>query len=167
MKKTVVMQISSLCLLLSIVSACGFQLRGQLPRLDHLPSPWQIQGLPVFSALYQDIQRQLNQAGVQVVRTEGQRHLIISEFRTNSRLFSVDANNASVETELAMSFQFVLRDPTQDKPLKSTLLRTTRIIYQPQAERLSSDREADQIRATMQRELVTRMMLMLAAPVQT
>ena len=160
-------RLSCLCLFLCVLSACGFHLRGQLPQLDHLSSPWHIQGLPKYSALYQAIQRQLNQAGIQVVDTEGQRHLIISELSSNSRLFSLDNHNAAIETELEMSFRFALRRPTQDIPVEPTLLRTSRILYQPQGERLSSDRETARLQSDMQRELVTRMLRLLAAKTPT
>ncbi len=165
MRKTYLSRIGSLCLLLSLCSACGFQLRGQLPQLDH--SPWQIQGLPEYSTLYQALQRQLNQAGIQIVAAEGQRILLISEVRNTSRLFSVDAHNATVENELAASFRFALRDPTQDIPVEPSLIRTTRILYQPQADRLSSDHEAAQLQTAMQRELVTRMLSLLAGQAKT
>ena len=163
MNITYVTRLGSIFMLLGVLSACGFQLRGQLPQLDSLSSPWQVQGVPRYSTLYQEVQRQLSQAGITLVTEDGQKVLLISEQRNTSRLFSVDANNEIVENELTASFRFALRILDQDKPVEPTLIRTTRILYQPQAERLSSDREAIRLQKAMQRELVTRMVRLLAA----
>ena len=148
----------SICLL----SACGFQLRGQLPQLGHLPQPWQIQGVASSSTLYQDMTHQLQQAGITVTTTNGKRFLMVSEVRNTARLLSVDRDNAALEQELTLAFQFALQIPGQDQP-PPTALRTTRILLQSQADRLSSDREATQLQAHMRRELVTRMVQILAA----
>ncbi len=151
----------SALLILSVISACGFQLRGQLPQLAHISGPWQLQGIAPYSDLAHEITRQLHQAGVQLVARDGQRILEISDLQQDTRLFSVNAQNEAAEYELILSWQFALRQPQQAPPLNPTRIRTSRIVHQPQADRLSSDREAQQLRADMQRELVTRMLRML------
>ncbi len=153
--------ISGTLLVLSMLSACGFQLRGQLPQLAHIPGPWQLQGVAPYSDLSHEMTRQLHQAGVQLVTRDGQRILEISELQQDTRLFSVNAQNEAVEYELILSWQFALRHPRQPPSLNPTRIRTSRVVYQPQADRLSSDREAQQLRTDMQRELVTRMLRML------
>ncbi len=155
--------LARLLLLVSVLSACGFQLRGQLPQLTQLPGPWQLAGVARYSDLSHEITRQLHQAGVSLVTQDGRYILEIAERQQNTRLFSVNSANEAVEYELTLSWQFALYQSKQDPSLTPITIRTSRIVYQPQATRLSSDQEVQQLRADMQRELVTRMLRLLAA----
>jgi LPS-assembly lipoprotein len=148
---------------LLILSACGFQLRGQLPQLTPFPGPWQLAGVARYSDLSHEITRQLHQAGVSLVTQDGEYILEITERQQDTRLFSVNAANEAVEYELTLSWQFALRQPKKDPTPKPITIRTSRIVYQPQTTRLSSDREVQQLRTDMQRELVTRMLRLLTA----
>ena len=154
--------ISGALLVLITLSACGFQLRGQLTQLTHISDSWQLEGVALYSDLSREITRQLHQAGVQIVTQGGQHILEISERQQDKRLFSVNAQNEAVEYELLLSWQFNLKRPGETASLNPTRIHTRRIVYQPQNNRLSSDREVQQLRTDMQRELVTRMLRQLS-----
>ncbi len=145
------------------LTACGFKLRGAIPRLDKLPSPIGIVGLAPYSDLHQEISRQMQQAGIKVVLDHGEAVLRISDRKSGSRLLSVDEANAVVERELEESFTFNLRQHDQAELVENQPIRVLRILNQPQDERLGSDREAEQIRQEMRRDLVNQMMRRLYA----
>lgn len=145
------------------LTACGFKLRGSIPQLDKLPGPIRITGIAPYSALYQEISRQMNKAGIKIESKNAQSVLRISGRQSRSRLLSVDNNNEAVERELEESFTFNLRQPGQAELAEGQQVRVLRILNQPQDERLGSDREAEQLRREMRRELVNQMMRRLYA----
>lgn len=149
--------------LLLAFSACGFKLRGSVPQLDKIPSPISIIGIDQYTNLYQEINRQMQKAGVEVVAQNGNSVLRISEHKSRSRLMSLDSNNDALERELEESFQFSLRHPDQSDLAETQQVRVLRILNQAQDERLSSDREAEQLRKEMRRDLVNQMMRRLYA----
>lgn len=161
-KQTLFQYILLLLLALSI-SACGFKLRGSIPQLDKLPGPVNIVGIDPYSALYHEISRQMQKAGVQVTVRNGNSVLRISDQQSRSRLLSFDNNNEAVERELEESFQFNLRRPGQAELAENQQVRVLRILNQPQDGRLGSDREAEQLRKEMRRDLVNQMMRRLYA----
>lgn len=150
-------------LLTLTISACGFKLRGAIPQLDKLPGPISIVGIAPYTELYQEISRQMNKAGVNVVIENGNSVLRISEHKSRSRLLSVDSNNDSVERELEETFTFNVRQPGQTELIDNQKVRVLRILNQPQNERLGSDREAEQLRKEMRRDLVNQLMRRLYA----
>jgi len=146
---------------LLLMAACGFKPRGSVPQVS-LAEPVQIVGVAKYSALHKSLSNQLQRAGVKLVdKSVDALTLRISDHRSTSRLLTVDSGNDSVERELEESFKFTLRHPQRGNLIETQPLRVLRILYQPETERLGSDREEDRLRDDMRRDLAKRLLRQL------
>lgn len=107
----------SILVLTSMLSACGFHLRGDVPIAPVLQQT-HISGAAVFSDLYVEIKRRLERAGAKVSDTplSTDTVLAIISDQLNRRVLSVDALGRASEYELTYSVEFDVHDP------KGTLL---------------------------------------------
>jgi LPS-assembly lipoprotein len=152
-------------LLSALLSACGFQPRGQAPQLQNLPQPVHISGIQAYSPLHRELTRQLQQAGVALADdgNSASSLLRIHDQRSGRRLLSVDSNNQAVEFELEESLKFSLRHATQGELVEDQTVRVLRILYRPGSEVLAREREEKQLRDDMRRDLVGRIIRRLQA----
>ena len=148
-----------------LLSACGFQPRGQVPQLQNLPQPVYISGVQAYSPLHRELSSQLRQAGV-ALAGDGKSAaslLRIHDRSSRRRVFSVDSNNRAVEFELEESLRFSLRHAAQGELIEDQTVRVLRILYRPGSEVLAREREETQLREDMRRELVGRIIRRLQA----
>lgn len=158
---------STLVLIFSLValSACGFQLRGQALQLDKLPGPVQVSGIDRYSPLYREIARQLKSSGLRLADA-GQKagsRLLIQDYRSSSRVFSLNSSNAASEYELEESFRFSVRTPDDGERVAAQALRVLRIFSTSSDNVTVRKREEKQLREDMRRELVNRMIRRIRA----
>lgn len=143
-----------------LLSACGFQPRGQSVGAGQLPGPMAISGIRVNSPLYRELRKQIADANGTLVSTieESTAILRISRHASTSRVLSLDSRNRAVEYELEESARFALQGTAGETLLPDQTLRVLRILFRPSEAILSSDREAELLRADMRRDLVARML---------
>jgi outer membrane lipopolysaccharide assembly protein LptE/RlpB len=152
-------------LLALLIAGCGFQPRGQTPRLSGVPGPILISGILPASPLQRALVRELEAAGATVApsRTQGVAVLDIDRLRSERRVLSVDSRNKAVEYELAESARFALRSADGRELVPAQTARVLRIQFRPGDAILASDREAELVREDMREELASKIVRRLAA----
>ncbi|HPE79789.1 MAG: hypothetical protein H6961_05350 [Chromatiaceae bacterium] len=147
------------------LTACGFQPRGQAVMLSGVPSPLHIAGLTPYSPLQRELANQLEASGASLSETAAGAAAVlrISDWRSGSRVLSVNSRNKAVEYELEESATFALRTADGREPVAPQTVRTLRILFQPEDAVLGSSREAELLRADMRRQLVDSIVRRLAA----
>ncbi len=152
--------ITHLLLLISLLTlgACGFQPRGAVPQLDNLPGPVYISGLDKFSPLHRELGHQLAEAGIRLTdEGSGAASLLrVRDHRSNRRVFTVDSDNRAAEFELEESLKFTIRQASGGELVREQTVRVLRILYRPADQVLAREREEEQLRNDMRRELVGR-----------
>lgn len=136
---------------------CGFALRGQAPTLS-IPGPVLISGVRPYSGLRRELARALAGAGVEVAdaATDGGAVLAISRRSQDERVLSVNSRNKAIEYELEEAARFSLRAADGRELVAERTVRLVRIHFRPDDAILAADREAEMLRADMQRELAAR-----------
>lgn len=148
-----------------LLSACGFQPRGQTLNLDAVPAPIHIAGIRPYSALARELRRQFEQAGIGIAdgAADSASVLRISRRDEDSRVLSVDSRNRVVERELEESARFALYDRAGKELVAPQTVRVLRILLRPAEAILGANREEDLLRADMRRDLAERIARRLAA----
>jgi len=151
-------------LLLSLLSACGFQLRGQVAQLSGLGQPLFISGVEPYSELGRELSEQMEQAGMRLTseRGEAASTLLITQVRSSERVVGLDARNRAAEYELMESLRFSLRETGRGERVPEQTLRVTRTVFAPQDQFLAGRQEAQALRGDMRRELVNLLIRRLA-----
>ncbi len=152
-------------LLLGLLSGCGFQLRGQVAKLQGLSQPLFISGVAPDSPLDRELRQQLRQAGATLTGDAAQAGatLKISQARSDERVLGLDSRNRATEYELEESLHFSLREQGQGERIPDQGLRVTRTLFAPQSQVLARQQEAQTLRGDMRRELVNLLIRRLAA----
>lgn len=163
--KSPVAKLALSLLLLSLLSACGFQLRGQVTQLTGLGQPLFISGVDPYSELGRELSEQLQQAGMRLTdnRSEAVSTLLISQVRSSERVLGLDASNRAAEYELMESLRFSLRETDRGERQPEQTLRVTRTMFSPQDQVLAGQQEAQSLRKDMRRELVNLLIRRLSA----
>ena len=148
-----------------LISGCGFQPRGQTLSLSGVPGPVHVSGIRPYSGLQRELVRQFEAAGVGVTASAADSAAVlrIDRHSSDSRVLSVDSRNKAVEYELEESARFSLRGVDGRQLASEQTVRVVRIQLRPGDAILASDREAERLRADMQRELAERIVRRLAA----
>lgn len=149
-----------------LISACGFQPRGQaLSLATAVPGPIYIRGIQPYSPLHRELERQLRTGGVEPAASAADSASILQfeQRDSDSRVLSVDSRNKAVEFELEESARFSLRAGDGTQLLGPQSVRVVRIQYRPEDAVLGSERERELLRDDMQRELAGRILRRLAA----
>lgn len=154
-------------LVVLLIGGCGFHLRGEAPQLDpdNIPSPLQVSGLGLDSALRSAVVAQLRQAGVTIATSaaDAAATLHLREPLSGTRLLSVDGRNKAVEYELAESVSMALVSNNGGTLLEPRRISVTRIQYRPEDAILAGANEAELLRGDMRRDLANRILNRLAA----
>lgn len=154
--KTIGMRLTLGLIVLSLLSACGFQLRGQVAQLQGLSQPLAVSGVAPNSPLGRELHDQLQQAGAQLAEegASASATLRISGMNSSERVIGLDSRNRATEYELMESLRFSLRDQARGQLIPEQTLRVTRTLFAPQNRVLSGQQEAQTLREDMRRELV-------------
>lgn len=158
----------SLILLLALLAGCGFHLRGQSARLDHLdrlPQPLAVSGIPPYSDLGRVLREELRAAGAILTDDAHQAAAVlqITDVRSSSRVTGLDSRNRAAEYELAESLRFSLRRSGKQVLVEPQIVRTTRSLSITTNQVLGRSREEDTLRESMRRDLVRQLIRRLAA----
>ena len=152
-------------LLLTLLSACGFQPRGQVSQLQSVPQPLYIAGVEPYSPLGKELRQQLTLAGASLTTDADKAGAVlrISKVGHGQRLLSLDSRNRQAEAELEESLHFNLRSAQSGELVPDQTVRVVRTLYKPQNQVLAYRHEEDTVRGDMRRELVNLMIRRLAA----
>jgi len=162
--KNIAMRLTLGLMLLGLLSACGFQLRGQVAKLQGLSQPLAISGVSPDSTFGRELHDQLRQAGAQLTADSSMANatLRISARNTAERVVGLDSRNRATEYELMESMRFSLREKGHGQRIPEQTLRVTRTLFAPQNRVLSGQQEAQTLREDMRRELVNRLIRRLS-----
>jgi LPS-assembly lipoprotein len=160
----IAIRLSLSLLLLTVLSACGFHLRGQVTQLHSIPQPLYVTGIEPYSPLGKKMQQQLRQAGVSLTGDLDQAGTIlrISKVSEGQRTLSLDSRNKEAEVELKESLHFSLSSPQHGELVPDQALRVVRTLYKPQNQVLAGLQEEQALRDDMRRELINLMIRQLA-----
>ncbi|MAT66125.1 MAG: hypothetical protein CMN57_10835 [Gammaproteobacteria bacterium] len=158
------LSIVSLLLLALTLTACGFQLRGQV-NLPPEMARTHVQGLNEYSDLGRDLRRLLEGSGVQVVdSTEGASAILdIITNQASRRVLSVQAGGKVQEYELIQRLVFSVRTTDGRLLLEPQELELTREYLYDRFDPLASGSQEGEIRAEMRRDITQLLMLRLQA----
>ncbi len=147
-----------------LVTACGFQPRGQTPRPPARMEPLRIQGLTEWHPFVRELRNRLEQAGT--VLTDDPKAaaglLRVGPLERRSRVFSVNARNSAVEYEYLFILSYRVEAPPGTLVDQGTL-ETRRIVYAPGGELLGRVREGEVRERDVYAELARRLIRRLAA----
>lgn len=147
-----------------LLHGCGFQLRGQVAPLS-LPGPMFISGLEPFSPMHRSLSEAFTQAGVELTNSTQQATstLVIRDYKSDSRLFTLDSANRAAEYELRESLRFSLRSAALSDRTETQSLRVLRTLYRPNDQVLGRTHEEKALRDEMRSELARKILQLLSA----
>jgi LPS-assembly lipoprotein len=158
------LRLTILFLFASLLSGCGFHLRGNVD----LPANYQrmaIEGVSPYSDLGVKLKRALQANGVQVVETAGAQVILkLSRVNYQRRLLSVSAvSGKTAEYELHYSLNMSVRDRQGNVLVSDQPLQLLRDYVYDQNNVLATDNEEAQLRKDMERDLVGQILRRLQA----
>ncbi|WP_456379320.1 LPS-assembly lipoprotein LptE [Thiolapillus sp.] len=147
-----------------LLSACGFQPRGESARPAASISPLFITGLPQHHPLVRELRQQLQINGVSLAAGQNQAATILRLGKPQRKrsVFSVNANNKAVEHEIRHSLRYSIEHPPGNKVLEHQPLTASYITYNPGGQLLGRTREAQQRSQDAYRELAQRLVYQLS-----
>lgn len=161
------LRLTLLFLFASLLSGCGFHLRGAVD----LPASYQrmaIEGVGPYSRLGVNLKRSLQGNGVEVVdATSAQVILKISQVSYNRRLLSVSAvSGKTLEYELHYSLKVSLKDRQGNVLLAEQPLQQLRDYVFDQDNVLGTGNQEAQLRKDMESDLIGQILRRLQAHVR-
>tara|TARA_Y100001936_G_C15787874_1_gene514816 strand:+ start:176 stop:676 length:501 start_codon:yes stop_codon:yes gene_type:complete len=164
MKLNQIIKILSFFLVFFLLNACGFQFRGQLPQLDNLSNPVFIDGIEKYSKLYREMERQLQITGIKPINTKegSSTQILITDIKSVSRVFKLNADSSAKEFELEESFTFSVTSRNK-KVVTAQKIKILRIFTTSSANSSIRQREEMKIREDMREDLIKRMIRRIKA----
>jgi LPS-assembly lipoprotein len=158
------LRLTILFLFASLLSGCGFHLRGAVD----LPANYQrmaIEGVSPYSELGQKLKRGLQANGVNVVEAAGAQVILkLSEVSYQRRLLSVSAlSGKTAEYELHYSLKMSVRDRQGNVLVPEQPLQQLRDYVFDQGNVLATGNQEAQLRKDMERDLVDQILRRLQA----
>lgn len=149
--------------LLTLVTACGFQLRGAVD----IPSQFS----PVFvdappsSAVGALIRDRLQMSGVKLASSakEGRALVRILAERRHVRVGALDRNGKVIASEIFLQVRFEARDASGKTLVEASGLELSRIFENPDVEVLGKQMEAEVLYGEMSQDIATQILAMLRA----
>ncbi len=153
-----------LLLVVMSLTACGFQLRGEV-KLSTALGPMFVTGVNTRETLYAEIRRSLNAGGIRITQDPARARswLKISDSDFQQNVLSVDARGKVVEYELVQTLAFSVLDRQRKPIVPQATLIARRSFVNPETTVLGKSSERDRLRDAMQRELVRKLMARLQA----
>lgn len=151
--------------LASVLSACGFQLRG-LGDTNFALKEIDVSARNAYGETVTQLKQVLEGSGVKVV-SRAPYHLILAREDVTQRSVSYTSSARSAENELTNTLSYEIRG-TDDLLLLANQVQVRKVYVQDENNLIGSDQEAQQIRAEMRRDLVQQMVtrLQLITPAQ-
>ena len=153
----------TLATLLTLLTACGFQLRGQTELADHIQ--------PVFindesnSSLGIEVRNLLNINNIQLAQNAASANykLTILEQRSDRRNLSIGANANAVEFQLIETATFVVQDKENQTVVGPKTITERRIMRNDPDQIISKGEEEALTRSEMERNLASKIARQLSA----
>ncbi|MGE9761087.1 LPS assembly lipoprotein LptE [Pseudomonas sp. PDM20] len=151
--------------LASVLSACGFQLRG-LGDTNFALKEIDVSARNAYGETVTQLKQVLEGSGVKVV-SRAPYHLILAREDVTSRSVSYTSSARSAENELTNTLSYEIRG-TDNLLLLANQVQVRKVYVQDENNLIGSDQEAQQIRTEMRRDLVQQMVtrLQLITPAQ-
>ena len=151
--------------LASVLSACGFQLRG-LGDTNFALKEIDVSARNAYGETVTQLKQVLEGSGVKVV-SRAPYHLILAREDVTQRSVSYTSSARSAENELTNTLSYEIRG-TDNLLLLANQVQVRKVYVQDENNLIGSDQEAQQIRAEMRRDLVQQMVtpLQLITPAQ-
>ena len=151
--------------LASVLSACGFQLRG-LGDTNCALKEIDVSARNAYGETVTQLKQVLEGSGVKVV-SRAPYHLILAREDVTQRSVSYTSSARSAENELTNTLSYEIRG-TDNLLLLANQVQVRKVYVQDENNLIGSDQEAQQIRAEMRRDLVQQMVtpLQLITPAQ-
>lgn len=145
--------------LLSLMTSCGFQPRGEQAKPHPGISPLLISGLPVHNKFVRVLTRQLQEADVSIAgsRQDAATEIRIYKQKTDRYVMSVDDRQKTVEFEMRESLEYSIKRPGGDAAAERQELMARRIVFNPGTDVLGRTQEAAMLRNDMYEELSRRL----------
>lgn len=160
----IVSRIVLLLLAMSMLSACGFQLRGTASLPPDMSSTWVQSGNPT-GLFYRELQLLLEANGVDVVATaeEDAATLVIHRERISRRALTVSGDARVREFELVFELQFSLLDVDGNVLIDPENLRLARDFQFDEQEILGAASEEELLRDDLRRNMAAMLIRRLEA----
>lgn len=157
-------RIGVLLCLLSLLSACGFHLRGAY-NLPAIMSVTQVRAANDNSELVRSLKRALKASDIQLVDNEQQAQSILqlSGERQDRRVISVDSRGRAREYALSYQISFQLLAPNTELHFEQQTLKLQRDFLFDAEDVLGKGREEATLIRDMQQDMVRLIMLRLQA----
>jgi LPS-assembly lipoprotein len=151
--------------LASVLSACGFQLRG-LGDTNFALKEIDVSARNAYGETVTQLKQVLEGSGVKVV-SRAPYHLILAREDVTSRSVSYTSSARSAENELTNTLSYEIRG-SDNLLLLANQVQVRKVYVQDENNLIGSDQEAQQIRNEMRRDLVQQMVtrLQLITPAQ-
>ncbi|MEP9320790.1 LPS assembly lipoprotein LptE [Pseudomonas sp. LABIM340] len=151
--------------LASVLSACGFQLRG-LGDTNFALKEIDVSARNAYGDTVTQLKQVLEGSGVKVV-SRAPYHLILAREEVTQRSVSYTSSARSAENELTNTLSYEIRG-TDNLLLLANQVQVRKVYVQDENNLIGSDQEAQQIRAEMRRDLVQQMVtrLQMITPAQ-
>jgi len=151
--------------LTSVLSACGFQLRG-LGDTNFALKEIDVSARNAYGDTVTQLKQVLEGSGVKVI-SRAPYHLILASEDVTQRSVSYTSSARSAENELTNTLRYEIRG-TDNLLLLANQVQVRKVYVQDENNLIGSDQEAQQIRAEMRRDLVQQMVtrLQLITPAQ-
>jgi len=135
-----------------LAQGCGFNVR-QTATLPAFLEPSEIEGgIRANWSLCLELRQQLENGGLSVTTEEAEYQLIVDEFKSDRRAFTIEQDASTAEYELIRSARYRLKRHGEIAPLRERIIVKRRVYRQIASALLAKDREQD----TLQRELDER-----------
>lgn len=151
-------------LALSLLSGCGFQLRGKIA-LPATIGPVHIQGLGQYDEVRRELVQLIRFNDIQITdsREQASSILRISDRSSDRRVLSVDGNGNVAEYELHEGARFILLGKNGQTLVESQPVNILTSYLNNETEVLGKQQEEGQLRKDMQRDLAAQIMRRLQA----
>ena len=157
------LRLALICLLLLILTGCGFQPRGQSAQPAAALGPAIITGVAEHSPFYRILAEELDNSGVALGNREtAVTRIHIMRLKSDRLVLSVDERGKTVEYELTENLEYRLTHPPESPPSASRLLSARRILFNPGTQLLGRSREEVMLRKDMYRDLSKQLINHLA-----
>lgn len=148
----------SIFLLVALLSACGFHLRGAAELSPELART-HITGVSEYSNFAISLRQQLRANGIEIVEDVRQATAVLSvtQNRTGRRVLSVDDDGKVREFELFTTLSFEVKDKDQKLLLKNQTITLTRDFVFDQTDVLGKAEEAEFLQEDMEQDIIRLM----------
>ena len=149
---------------LTLITACGFHLRGDLPLAPPLQSMY-IQSSDPYGTLVKELEQSLKMSGVKLAATPpaAQTVLVILHDEPTQKLLSVSGTQQTRQYQLTVTVTFEVNTPSGRTIVPPQALAESRVITIQSNQILGSSNEANLYYQQMRRTLASSMLYRLSS----